>query len=183
MSCARDGYWWCESVSVVLEDVVAASRPYFESRAMAVTAADSGPLVCPGGGLPPGWTSTGRVTLLAPSVGPPPSYEWDEWYLFPVPHAPERFAAVEVFVNYSNFGLSEPEALLGPSHREDDPVARRRAVECVTAMQGRFWEQLTRLGPETFIAFGDRLVVVTKDRSLFDKATALCRASSAGTAT
>lgn len=75
-----------------------------------------------------------------------PQGGFDEWYIF---REPARFEEVEVFVNYEKFTLREESAGDG-------------------AMQDRFWEQVNRLRPESFLADGFPLVVVTANPSVAD---------------
>jgi hypothetical protein len=68
---------------------------------------------------------------------------FDEWYVFP--KAPLA-AEMEVFVNWMGFRL-------------DDPVWKEHT--------DRFWEQMERLAPESYIADGTAFTIATRNSDLF----------------
>ncbi|MBP3959723.1 hypothetical protein J8F10_31130 [Gemmata sp. G18] len=152
-------------------------RAYFHNQFIAITSFDSGPLILSEDERELGWDSETGVAFIPPMTSIPPSAEWDEWYLFPARPAPELFKGHEVFVNYSNFGLYDPEEIVGAAKPGDDLAQWAGAVNWVREMQSRFWEQLARLKPETFISDGGKLVFVTKNRTIAAKVAARCGGS------
>jgi hypothetical protein len=164
LSGKHDGYFWCESTSACLTDFLESFQDYFDGRWIAVTAFDSGPLKVSEDQRTRGWRSRGRVVLIPPSSGLPPVDGWDEWYLFADAPALEQFKEIEVFVNYSEFGFT-PFPTKFRTRQSDAGIA---------AMHRCFWSQIGRLDPETFVADGDRLVVVTKDHNVFEQVAAAC---------
>jgi hypothetical protein len=153
-------YWWLEVQAAVpcLHDVLEACPALVLGRYVAVTSFDSGPFKPSDKERIAGWTADGAVAY-SPEVQSPdelPLDQYDEWYVF---ERPTRIAGTEVFVNYGDFSL-----LARPA---DDEAAR----QCVLDIQRRFWTQLGRLRPETYLAEGDRLALVTARRDIFDCAS------------
>lgn len=143
----RDGYWWGESRTKSLSDILRVCPHIIIGKFVAVTACDSGPLFA-SDGVTPGWEMIGRIAFSPriESVRQLPQGGFDEWYIF---REPTRFEEVEVFVNYEKFTLRSRSAGDG-------------------GMQDRFWEQMGRVQPESFIADGLSLVVVTANPAVAD---------------
>jgi hypothetical protein len=162
----QDGYWWIDSQQGQLADLLRGCPQVLLGRHVAVTACDSGPLSLAEGEQEAGWGSEARIAFSPPihSVEQLPRGGFDEWYVFA---APVRLADAEVFVNHANFSLLVP-----PSADETASWLRQ--------LQGRFWAQLRRLRPESFLAEGDRLVFVTRDRGLYDISLAVLQATEEG---
>ena len=127
---------------------------------VALTSIDSGSLVPSEKETADGWQSRGKVAYSPQirSVAEIPSAGWDEWYvfiqpvdlgishleenIFEVPHEPGH---VNVFVNYG-FALH-------PTDGKD-----------LTTL---FWQQMSRVRPESYMADNDSLTFVSGDKALF----------------
>jgi hypothetical protein len=157
-------YWWLEAEAAVsrLPDVLEACPALVVGRYVAVTAFDGGPFNPNDNDRAAGWTADGVAAYSAKVHSPDdlPLEQYDEWYVF---ERPTRIARAEVFVIYGDFSLLDRSADGG--HRDD--AARRWLHE----IQRRFWRQLERLRPETYLAEGDRLALVTRRRDIFDCAS------------
>ena len=112
-----------------------------------LTTFDSGPLYPDNEEIRAGWTSDGEI-MISPSISKNliiPLGVFSEWYLSENKLIfPENF---ERFVNYSGFNLS-PE------------------FEHTLKIRTKFWEQLIRINPETFVSIGDNEIVVSKNEKL-----------------
>jgi hypothetical protein len=118
-----------------------------------------------------GWCSSDSLTYTSKvaSVETLPYDNFDEWYVFT---SPLRLTDCEVFVNSGGFTLEIPAS--APTWDPTwDRAAARDAAERLTALQARFWNQLERLGAESYIAQGDCFVFVSANPDLFDSAVAV----------
>ena len=88
--------------------------------------------------------------------------EYDEWYILP---EPRPIDAREVFVNYGGFGLNNPWA---PFAQDLDPTWDRRTheewAETCAVRNRRFWDQMRHGGAESYVAYGDNLLLVTMNQ-------------------
>ncbi|ANM29354.1 hypothetical protein ABI59_06750 [Acidobacteria bacterium Mor1] len=89
-----------------------------------------------------------------------PFEQYDEWYFvdsaeFPIP-------APEVFVNYIGFSLVPARDI----HRREHLARERSQRDALEQMQGRFWDQLARISPVTYVASGELFFIATRDNGL-----------------
>lgn len=95
------------------------------------------------------------------------SYDnYDEWYFFEVPT--ELPDDIENFVNYGGFSLVPVDEQL----KEFDPTWERDSIDCLRSTQQRFWSQISKFNPETYVSMGDKDIIVTKKEHLLEK---LCK--------
>src|SRR5262249_26815429 len=94
-----------------------------------------------------GWTVCDRIAISPKLTAKDdvPCGEWDEWYVVAEPSF--RHVSVEVFVNYGCFTLASPQF---------------SAQDSLVEQQERFWRQLERIAPVTFVAMGDNDIVVSR---------------------
>jgi hypothetical protein len=127
-----------------------------------ITSFDSGPIHPTKEEIRQGWASHGQVmespVLEKSTIVPYDNF--DEWYFFgqSIPFPLDQ----EVFVNYGGFSLVPVEIQL----ENFDPSWERDALEWLKPVQERFWAQITRIDPLTYVAMGDRDLVVSKNTSL-----------------
>jgi hypothetical protein len=97
-----------------------------------------------------GWHKHNKLALspLIGDVSEVPLCHYSEWYIFP---SPVTFDDYEDFINYGGYSLELPD---------------------FGELRERFWRQLERLAPESFLAEGDNLICVTKDADLFHQLSA-----------
>src|SRR3954452_2942757 len=142
----RHGYYWVEWQDEFLSDLLSVFPQLVLGKCLVNTAFDSGTLNLSPEELGEGWFKHGKL-----AVSPPitdvwiPHDQFDEWYVF---DSPTTFDECEVFVNYSGFSLHDP---------------------AFGEFQERFWRQLARLAPESYVAEGDNLICVTRDLNLFNQ--------------
>ena len=94
-----------------------------------------------------GWYNQNNLTY-SPQINSIESisgYGYDEWYVF---DSPKTFGNYEVFVNYLGFSLHD---------------------SVFEEIQQSFWLHLEQLKPESFLAEGDNLICVTRDKNLFNQ--------------
>ncbi|HEY3703651.1 MAG TPA: hypothetical protein VGL22_01230 [Terracidiphilus sp.] len=132
-------------------------------RHIAVTSADSGPLALAERDTARGWSSRGGIAyspMVERAEDLPCQSCFHEWYVFREPRdlgilvdpkvslwvSEIARGRVHVFVNYS-FGFS------------------LHSSECA-AVTEIFWEQMEWIRPESYIADGDQLTVVTRNERL-----------------
>jgi hypothetical protein len=93
-----------------------------------------------------GWAGRGAVAV-SPPLGEAveiPHDQYDEWYVLSDPAAVN---GAEVFVNYGGFSLAAPAA----------------SPDWLAPIRERFWAQLGRVRPESFVAMGDNDVIVSRN--------------------
>ena len=141
---AYDQYDWFEWQGMFLPDLLSHSPQLVAGRYLINTSFDSGPLDLSAEEVNRGWRKHKGLALSPPivDVSDIPYDQYDEWYIFTTP---ATFDHYEVFVNYGGFSLHNP---------------------AFAEKQQRFWRQLTRLGPETYLADGDNLICVTRNAAL-----------------
>jgi len=131
---------------------------------LCITAFDSGPLRLTREELEQGWT-TQRAVAVSPPVDESlaiPHDQYDEWYLLENPSFAEN--DLEVFVNYGAFTLAPPTELC----KAFDPTWEKSAWEWLAPVQERFWLQLERLNPGTYVAVGDNDVIVSRNHRFIE---------------
>ena len=155
-----DIYKWIVSDQAIwqLHDLV----PNFHiARRLCITAFDSGVIYATDVDLALGWTMHGDI-MVSPLIDRNldiPNDEYSEWYILDQPDALQ--SEFEVFVNYWNFTLMSIEE----RNSTFDPTWERTLPgdEWLVEAQGRFWSQLLRIHPETFIASGRNTVIASSN--------------------
>jgi hypothetical protein len=138
---------------------------FHPSLRLCITAFDSGPIRPGPEELAEGWRASGQIMVSPPLVEglQIPRNEYDECYILEKPPPPEW--EPEIFVNYGGFTLV-PSAEL---YKASDPTWSRYGFDELASIQGRFWEQLERVDPVSYIAVGDYDVVVTRRREFIER--------------
>ncbi len=126
---------------------------------LCITCFDSGPLRIMDEEVAQGWTTQGEVVISPPLADgmPIPHDQYDEWYLLGAPEFDKL--EVEVFVNYGCFTLVTP----GDSYKTYDLTSEKSELDWLASVQERFWLQLDRLKPESYVAIGDNDIVVSRN--------------------
>lgn len=146
-------YWWL--VAHELPDLRGALVQHHLGDRLCVTSFDSAPFRP---GLPAersGWTTRGDLAV-SPSITAAfevPSAGYDEWYLFE--QLPDELVFLEVFANYLGFTLAPPST-------EPRTSGDASAVEWLLDAQQRFWFQVERLKPISFVMQGHLDIVVSR---------------------
>lgn len=131
---------------------------------LCITAFDSGAILPSPEEQAAGWVARGSVMISPPLAEglDIPYDQYDEWYLLDEPLPPEW--EPEVFVNYGGFTLVPVEEI----YKTFDPTWERGGLDYLVPIQERFWAQMDRVDPESFIAMGDLDVVVSKRREFIE---------------
>ncbi len=132
---------------------------------LCITAFDSGPISPDADELASGWTTKGKIMVSPPLVEglEIPLDQYDEWYLLEQPPASEW--QPEVFVNYGGFTIVPTEEIL----KTYDPTWDRHGLDWLVRIQERFWEQMERVNPVSYVAMGDCDVVVSQRRAFIER--------------
>ena len=138
---------------------------YHPALRLCITAFDGGPIRPSPEEQAEGWMVRGEVMVSPPLAEglDIPHDGYDEWYLLDEP--PSSGWQPEVFVNYGGFTLVPTEVL----YKSYDPSWDRHGLNWLDPIQKRFWEQLERLNPVSFIAMGDYDVVVSRRREFIER--------------
>jgi hypothetical protein len=159
----HDEWKWfvCRNVIENLPSLVIQEHP---SCRLWITTFDSGTITPSAEELAIGWSSIDGA-MVSPRLRAGldiPSDHYDEWYIFDA----DRLALgqFERFVNYGGFNLADPRSMA----KSFDPTWEPSGLDWLCAIQDRFWIQLDRLGPVSYIASGDNDVVVTRHHGFAD---------------
>lgn len=143
----RGDYFWIEWRDDFLSDLLSAFPQFVLGKYLVNTSFDSGSLTLAPEEIEQGWCKHNKLALSPPisDVACIPKDQYDEWYVFT---SPTTFENYEVFVNYGGFSLENSD---------------------FTEFQEKFWLQLERLSPESFLAEGGYLICVTRNESLYNQ--------------
>lgn len=143
----RGDYFWVEWRDDFLSDLLSAFPQLVLGKYLVNTSFDSGSLTLAPEEIEQGWRKHNKLALSPPisDVAYIPKDQYDEWYVFT---SPATFENYEVFVNYGGFSLESSD---------------------FAEFQERFWRQLERLVPETFLAEGDNLICVTRNEPFYNQ--------------
>ena len=156
-------------------DLLRACPNVLLGKYLAITSFDSGALILSEEERVAGWESRSKIAYSPKiqDVLSVPREQYDEWYIFNSPvelgtshlgenlfEVPQREGHLSVFVNYG-FALHPPER---------------------ASLADRFWSQMERIRPESYLADNDYLTFVSTNRPLFarvlDAVTALSKKGS-----
>jgi hypothetical protein len=145
-----------------LEDVLQRCPEVVVGKSVAVVACDSGSFLPDDGEISCGWNSRNGIAYspVIPDVATLPQVGFDEWYVFDknvdlgqldpqemsVFDAPLVEGSVYRFVNFGGFRLDSPEW---------------------ASITNLFWKQFDWIRPQSYVAEGTSLTIVTADRRLF----------------
>lgn len=159
-------YQWLTGLDCDISSLLRLCPEVVLGKYLAVTAIDSGPLrLAEQEGLEGWWTADAAKVFSGTSWSAPeyrddwkvaysprltsihglPNAGFDEWYVFEQPVPPGE---IEVFVNWLGFRLDDPK------------------FEWCT---DRFWKQMTRLAPESYLGDGTVFTFATRNATLFAK--------------
>ena len=138
-------------------------------KVVVVTSLDGGPLPLTSQQASEGWERHGEIAISPriSNTGVLPFKWFDEWYVF---HEPTVPADVEVFVNYGTFSLGDPRPAISTMYAGSDEEIVERIVEGVVKLREKFWAQMERIKPKSYMANGNSFIFVTHDSDLFEKA-------------
>ena len=156
-------YYWLVSSEALwsLEKLVVS---HHENRTLAITSFDSGPLKPTQEEERLGWKYKNEIMYSPPLKKDLdiPNEQYDEWYIGSNLVFPS--GELEIFVNYGGFSLVPPEE----SYTEYDPSWEKGVLDFLKPIQSRFWAQIEKISPDTFIAIGDNDVVVSKNKQFIE---------------
>ncbi|MHC4169354.1 MAG: hypothetical protein ACYSWQ_20595 [Planctomycetota bacterium] len=161
-------YSWLQSRGVSIDSLLEWIPESLSDKYLVITACDSGTLTLSDEEVANGWTKHEKLACSPrlKSTDVPPHEEWDEWYIFDQPRV---FDDYEIFVNLGGFFLRAPEFLTENLDVTWDKSAAEAQMQFEVERQSRFWRQIERIRPKTYVAEGDSLVFVTRDKTLFDR--------------
>lgn len=87
---------------------------------------------------------------------------YDEWYIFE--QLPSDWDP-ELFVNYVGFTLESP----AETYKTYDPTWDRHRLDWLVPIQERFWKQIAKVNPVSYVAMGDKDVVVSRCREFVEE--------------
>ena len=155
-----ENYYWLVSSEEIRGaiDIVVEQRQH---QYLHITSFDSGPLTLTQEEQESGWSQENEVSL-SPRLNSKtavPHDQYDEYYLS---STKLRFPSnLEVFVNYGAFTLEHPDELT----KDDDPTWERNRCDFLYPFQERFWQQLSIIDPQSYVAMGDHDIFVSKNES------------------
>jgi hypothetical protein len=156
-------YRWLVSDSLILRLRPPVLR-FHSGLRLCITSFDSGPLRLTEEEIILGWTTQGNVAISPPVTAglAVPHDQYDEWYL--LDHPAFDAGDFEVFVNYGGFTLVAP----AETYQTFDRTWEKAGLDWLSPIQERFWRQLARLKPETYVAVGDKDIVVSRNHRFME---------------
>jgi hypothetical protein len=149
---SRGQYRWIVWESQLLGELISAVPQIVLGKYAVVTSFDSGPFVPSAALLERGWIAKSGAAY-SPRItrgDDLPHDQYDEWYVFP---SRKVIDVPEVFVNYGGFRL------------------RYYASDIrLHGLLERFWLQMERLQPESYLAEGEVLIFASRDAGLYEAA-------------
>jgi hypothetical protein len=150
----HDDYFWLASDSprAHLPVVLASCPELVVGRFVAITSFDSGPLTPSDEERAAGWTFDGRV-MYSPRITaatPVPHEQFDEWLVFD--EETRELPELEVFINWGGFTLAVEQEQ--PDHYRE--------------LRERLWAQLARVSAESYVGEGDRFLLASSNRAVFE---------------
>jgi hypothetical protein len=152
------GIWYWIVSREPIADLMELTIQHHLDRRLWITTFDSGTIRPNADDLVAGWKLVGGVMVsppLAPRL-PIPCDQYDEWLLFNDDSA--RQLSWEPFVNFGGFTLADPRQMA----QSFDPTWERDALDWLGPVQERFWSQLDRLLPISYVGCGDNDIVVSR---------------------
>jgi hypothetical protein len=165
-------YSWLQSrtCGLSINKVLAWIPECLSDNYLVITSCDSGPLTrLSDAQIAKGWTIHDKLACSPrlKSTDVPPNLGWDEWYIF---DRPRVFDNYEIFIDHGNFSLRDPEFLTENPNVTWDKSAAEAQMQIEVERQSRFWRQIKRIRPKTYVSQGGpSLVFVTRDKTLFDR--------------
>jgi hypothetical protein len=157
-------FHWLVAPSL-LPSLVPVTVRFHPGARLCITAFDSGPIRPRSQEQDEGWVA-GVSVMISPPLAEGldiPLNEYDEWYLLDEP--PQYGWQPEVFVNYGGFTLVAIEEI----YKTFDPTWDRHGLDYLVPIQERFWTQIEQVDPISYIAMGDRDVIVSKRREFIEQ--------------
>jgi hypothetical protein len=150
----RGAYRWIVWNSQFLEELVSAIPQLVIGKFVIITSFDSGPFVPSAEETGRGWAMKSGLAY-SPQIKTPddlPHDQYDEWYIY---LGKRELDPPEVFINFSGFQLRYYAADVG-----------------LHGLLERFWLQMEKLQPESYLAEGGSLIFATRDEALYEQALA-----------
>jgi len=148
----RGAYRWIVWNSQFLGELVSAVPQIAVGKFVIITSFDSGPFVPSEEMTKRGWVLKSGLAY-SPQIARVedlPHDRYDEWYIYPFR---KEIDPPEIFINYGAFRL------------------RYYAADIeLHGLLERFWLQMERLQPESYLAEGDSLIFATRDAGLYEQA-------------
>jgi hypothetical protein len=154
------GNWhWIVSREPITELTELTIQHHLDQR-LWITTFDSGTIRPNSDDLVAGWKLVGGVMVSPPLAHriQIPCDQYDEWLLFNDDSA--RQLSWEPFINFGGFTLADPRQM----PKSFDQTGERDALDWLGQVQERFWSQLDRLLPVSYVGRGDNDIVVSRCR-------------------
>jgi hypothetical protein len=157
-----DYRWFVGQFAGSLADVVVACHL---GRRLGISSFDSGVFHPTTSEAEEGWTTQGNLALspMLRAGMDVPHDGYDEWYIFDEQSSPEW--SPEVFVNIGAFTVVPVEEI----ERRRDPTWEAHAFDWLIPVQGRFWKQIVRVRPLSYVAMGERDIIVTRNQEFVSR--------------
>jgi hypothetical protein len=153
------GKWMWIVVRQLIRDLPTLTQKHHCGQRLCITAFDSGPINPSDEEQALGWTLMDDIMVSPPLTSQLdiPCDTHDEWYVFR--KLPDSFNLAERYVNYFGFTLANPREL----SETQDPTWDRTNFDWLIPIQERFWADIERLNPSSYVCSGDAEIVVTQD--------------------
>ncbi len=160
----HDEWSWVVVRTMILE-LRSLIAEFHSGQRLCITAFDSGPITPSPEEQCLGWSLIGAI-MVSPPLTPHleiPADEYDEWYVFE--SLPTSIDIAERYVNYSGFNLADPQAMAA----SQGPNWDRTIYDCLVPIQARFWSDMNRLDPSSYISSGCNDIVVSRNAAFVNR--------------
>lgn len=143
----EDNYFWLQALNVGNFQVVYGVPDILEGNQLAITSFDNGPLSLTEDEIKLGWRSVNKsgIAPIGVKLENIPVGGGDEWYIFKST-VPSDFKEVEVFADKIGF------------HFGEEFIDKKCQI--------RFWSQLNKLKPESYLADTNIFLFATESKAL-----------------
>ncbi len=159
-------YLWLEDPLSGIGQLIERCPAVLLDRYLAVTSSDSAPLHLNAEETAAGWSSQNGIAYSPrlESLKLLQYWGYDEWYVFT---SPARLSSCEVFINFGDFSLRNPEESMPELHPTWDRAGAEALARDQMRQQERFWSQLELFSAESYIGHGDNFIFATTNEVLF----------------
>ncbi len=153
------GKWTWIVVRKMIRELPTLIREHHAGQRLCITAFDSGPITPSAEEQATGWMLIDDAMVSPPLTAELqiPCDQNDEWYVFR--SLPESITVTDRYVNYFGFNLADPRTLA----ESQDPTWDRTNYDWLVPIQRRFWDDMERLDPSSYVGSGDAEILVTRD--------------------
>ncbi len=168
----RDNYNWIETgvSDFCLSDLINKCSDLLIGKYLGIVYFDSGPFKPSQEEESRGWFQQGEIAyspiLTVEELSGPICDNYDQWCLYMEPF---RIGEMTDFVNYGGFSLRDRRVELKEAHETHDIVGLEKQISHFEEVQEKFWGEIRKHTPHTFISDGDMFIYLSRNKKEIDR--------------